>query len=82
MPATHTWSRSLSAVAFATAAVAFWIGLRHWRVSSDSGVYGIHGRERHGFVAAVALMVSGIFMLAIVWASLSVAVLPVCEGWR
>lgn len=73
---------AISAAAFATAALAFWVGLRHWRVSSDTGIYGVHGRERHAFLAAVAWMVSGIFMLAIVWAALSVAMLPVCEGWR
>jgi hypothetical protein len=72
----------ISAVALLVAVSALRVGLEAWRGSGDRSIAAVDGRATADFLAAVALLVSVLFTLGILWAALSVFVLSPCESVR
>jgi hypothetical protein len=72
----------IAAAAFVAAAVAFWIGLRAWLQSQDPSFLSIRAQRRPDYLAAAAMLVSAVFLIAILWQTVGVFVLPVCEMVR
>jgi hypothetical protein len=70
---------SIAAVAFVAAAVAFFIGLRAWLKSQDRSFLSIQARWRPDYLAAAAMLLSAVFLIAILWQTVGVFVLPLCE---
>ena len=68
----------IGALAFVAAAVALWIGIGAWRQSHDPSFLSIRGRLRSDYLAAAAMLVSAVFLVAILWQTVGVFVLPEC----
>lgn len=72
----------IGAAAFAVALLSFFAGLRGWRAARQPHPHRLQADGRPEFLAVCALLVSAVFMLAIAWAWLATAMLPVCEAVR
>jgi hypothetical protein len=72
----------ISLIALLIALGALGVGIRAWRASADRSLLAVHARARPDFVAAAALLISAVFVLAIVWAGLADFILPACENVR
>ncbi len=72
----------ISVVALVLALSALRVGIEAWRNSTDRSIGAIDGRATADFLAAVALLVSVLFTLGILWAALSAFVLSPCESVR
>jgi len=72
----------ISVVALLVAISALNVGLQAWRNSADRSIAAVDGRATADFLAAVALVVSVLFTLGILWAALSAFVLSPCESVR
>jgi hypothetical protein len=70
---------SIAAAALALTAVALWIGIAAWRQSQDPSFLSIRGRRRPDYLAAAAMLLSAVFLIAILWQTAGVFVLPACE---
>lgn len=68
----------IGAAAFVAAAVALWIGIGAWRQSHDPSFLSIRARLRSDYLAAAAMLVSAVFLIAILWQTVGVFVLPEC----
>ncbi|HXS21004.1 MAG TPA: hypothetical protein VN735_07205 [Steroidobacteraceae bacterium] len=68
----------IGALAFGAAAVALWIGIGAWRQSHDPSFLSIRARLRSDYLAAAAMLVSAVFLVAILWQTVGVFVLPEC----
>lgn len=64
--------------AFVAAAVALWIGIDAWRDSHDPSFLSIRARLRSDYQAAAAMLVSAVFLIAILWQTVGIFVLPQC----
>ncbi len=72
----------IGAAAFIIAAVALWIGIAAWRQSQDPSFLSIRARRRSDYQAASAMLVSAVFLIAILWQTVGVFVLPQCGTFR
>lgn len=68
----------IGAAALVVAAVALWIGIGAWRQSHDPSFLSIRARLRSDYLAAAAMLVSAVFLIAILWQTVGVFVLPEC----
>jgi|SRR5689334_2438097 len=73
---------AISLIALLIALSALGVAIRAWRASADRSLVAVHARARPDFVAASALLVSAVFILAIVWTGLPDFMLPACESVR
>jgi hypothetical protein len=69
---------TIGAVAFVAAAVALLIGIVAWRQSHDPSLLSIRASHRSDYQAAAAMLVSAVFLVAILWQTIGVFVLPEC----
>lgn len=72
----------IAAGALVVAAVGLWIGIAAWRQSQDPSFLSIRARRRADYLAAAAMLVSAVFLIAILWQTVGVFVLPACEIMR
>lgn len=72
----------IAAGASVAAAVALWIGISAWLQSQDPSFLSIRARRRADYLAAAAMLVSAVFLIAILWQTVGVFVLPECEIMR
>jgi hypothetical protein len=72
----------IGAGAFIIAAIALWIGISAWRQSHDPSLLSIRARLRSDYLAAAAMLVSAVFLIAILWQTVGIFVLPQCEIMR
>jgi hypothetical protein len=72
----------IAAAALLTALGALAVGIREWAGSQDRGITAIQSRERGDYLAAIAVLASFVFTLAILLQSASLFVLPTCEVMR
>lgn len=72
----------IGAGAFVIAAVALSIGICAWRKSHDPSFLAIRARLRSDYQAAAAMLVSAVFLIAILWQTVGIFVLPQCEIMR
>jgi hypothetical protein len=81
---THTrpilWA--IAAAALVAAIVALGIGVGAWRRSQDPSFLSIRARRRSDYLAVAAMFVSAVFLIAILWQTVGVFVLPDCEILR
>ena len=70
------WGVGLGALV--AAAVALWIGISAWRESHDPSFLSIRARLRSDYQAAAAMLVSAVFLIAILWQTVGIFVLPQC----
>lgn len=68
----------IGALAVVVAAVALLIGIGAWRQSHDPSFLSIRARLRSDYLAAAAMLVSAVFLVAILWQTVGVFVLPEC----
>lgn len=68
----------VGAGALVIAAVALWIGMGAWLRSEDPSFLSIRARLRPDYLAAAAMLVSAVFLIAILWQTVGVFVLPEC----
>lgn len=68
----------VGAGALIIAAVALVIGIGAWRQSQDPSFLSIRARARPDYLAAAAMLVSAVFLIAILWQTVGVFVLPEC----
>lgn len=68
----------IGAGAFTIAAVGLWIGVGAWRESHDPSFLSIRARRRPDYQAFAAMFVSAVFLIAILWQTVGVFVLPEC----
>ncbi|HEX3843749.1 MAG TPA: hypothetical protein VHV80_05270 [Steroidobacteraceae bacterium] len=68
----------IGAAALVIAAVALGIGIGAWRQSHDPSFLSIRARQRPDYLAAAAMLVSAVFLIAILWQTIGVFVLPEC----
>lgn len=71
----------ISVIALAVALLALVIGISKWRASASSGITA-DTSARPDFMAAIAVFMSAVFAVAIVWAGLATLLLPVCVTAR
>lgn len=64
--------------AFVVAAVALWVGISAWLQSRDPSFLSIRSRTRPDYQAAAAMLVSAVFLIAILWQTVGIFVLPEC----
>ncbi|HEX5206890.1 MAG TPA: hypothetical protein VFW10_03745 [Steroidobacteraceae bacterium] len=69
---------AVGAAALVIAAVALLIGIGAWRRSQDPSFLSIRGRLRSDYLAAAAMLVSAVFLIAILWQTVGIFVLPEC----
>jgi hypothetical protein len=72
----------IAAGALVAAAVALWIGISAWLQSQDPSFLSIRARRRANSLAAATMLVSAVFLIAILWQTVGVFVLPECEIMR
>lgn len=81
---THTrailWG--IGAAAVIAAIVALAVGIGAWRRSHDPSFLSIRAHRRTDYLAAAAMLVSAVFLLAILWQTVAVFTLPTCEMMR
>lgn len=81
---THTrailWG--IGAGAIVAAVAALWVGVSEWRRSHDPSFLAIKAQRRADYLAAAAMLVSAAFLLAILWQTVAIFVLPKCEMMR
>lgn len=68
----------IGAGAFVLAAAALWVGIGAWRRSRDPAFLSIRARLRTDYQAAAAMLVSAVFLIAILWQTVGIFVLPPC----
>lgn len=68
----------IGAGAFLIAAAALWVGIGAWRRSHDPAFLSIRARLRTDYQAAAAMLVSAVFLIAILWQTVGIFVLPRC----
>lgn len=68
----------IGAGAFVIAAAALWVGISAWRQSHDPSFLSIRARLRTDYQAAAAMLVSAVFLIAILWQTVGIFVLPRC----
>jgi len=68
----------IGAGALVIAAVALWIGISAWRQSQDPSFLSIRSRGRWDYQAFAAMFVSAVFLIAILWQTVGIFVLPQC----
>lgn len=73
---------AIAAAALVAAAVALGIGIGAWRRSQDPSFLSIRARRRSDYLAVAAMLVSAVFLIAILWQTAGVFVLPECEILR
>jgi hypothetical protein len=73
---------AVGAAAIIAAAVALWIGITAWRESHDPSFLSIKAQRRTDYLAATAMLVSAVFLVAILWQTVALFVLPTCEMMR
>lgn len=69
----------VAAAALLAALAALAIGIKEWSSSQDCGLSSIQSRARSDFLAAIAVLVSFVFTLAILLESAALFILPTCE---
>ena len=72
----------ISAVALVIAASALVIGIGAWRQSGNRIGAPVHAPAPYDFLASIAVLGSMVFLLGIVWATLPIFMLSVCEAVR
>lgn len=72
----------IGAAAIIAAAAALWVGVSAWRESHDPSFLSIKAHRRTDYLAAAAMLVSAVFLLAILWQIVAVFALPTCEMMR
>ena len=72
----------IGAGALIAAIAALWIGVTAWRRSHDPSFLSIKAHQRTDYLAAAAMLVSAVFLLAILWQTVALFVLPKCEMMR
>jgi divalent metal cation (Fe/Co/Zn/Cd) transporter len=81
---THTrailWA--IGAGAFVASLAALWVGIDAWRQTHDPSFLSIRAHGRTDYLAAAAMLVSAVFLIAILWQVIAVFVLPQCEMMR
>jgi hypothetical protein len=73
---------AIGAGAFVAALAALWVGITAWRDSHDPSFLSIRAHRRSDYLAAAAMLVSAAFLIAILWQTVAVFVLPKCEMMR
>ena len=73
---------AIAIVALVVALLALRQGVVAWRHAGDARFRALHAGNRPTFLAAAGIIVSAVFVVGIVWAGLSAALLPVCEAVR
>lgn len=68
----------IAAGAFVAAVVALWIGITAWRGSQDPSFLSIRAHRRVDYLAVAAMFLSAVFLIAILWQTAGVFVLPEC----
>lgn len=53
-----------------------------WRRSGTSAEERMQGRSRPDFLASFALLMAGVFTIALIWTAIATAILPICEAMR
>src|SRR6185437_209152 len=64
------------------ALAALAIGLKAFRSSGDRRITSVHAFDRPAFFAAIAVLVSAVFWLAMAYSTLPNLMLPLCESTR
>ena len=72
----------IGAAAFVAGLVGLWIGITAWRQSHDPSFLSIRAHRRADYLAAAAMLVSAVFLIAILWQTVAIFVLPECEMMR
>lgn len=72
----------IGAVGLVIALAALAVALRAWRRRHGAPLHRIQAHDRREFITACSVLVSVVFVLAIGWAELAAALLPVCEAMR
>jgi len=78
----RTLQIALDLVFLAVAALGLAAGLRRWRALDRSERANHVPHDRRSFLATTAILVSAVFLLAVLWASLAPFVLPRCVSGR
>jgi len=73
---------AIGAAAVIAAAAALWVGITAWRQSHDPSFLSIRAQRRSDYLAAAAMLMSAVFLLAILWQTVAVFALPTCEMMR
>lgn len=73
---------AIGAAAVVAAAAGLWVGITAWRQSHDPSFLSIRAQRRTDYLAAAAMLVSAVFLLAILWQTVAVFALPTCEMMR
>lgn len=73
---------AIAVIALSIALLALRSGIAAWRHAGDAHLRAVHAQDRPTFLAAAGIIVSVVFVVGIVWAGLSAALLPVCEAVR
>lgn len=73
---------AIGAAAVVAAAAALWVGITAWRQSHDPSFLSIRAQRRSDYLAAAAMLMSAVFLLAILWQTVAVFALPTCEMMR
>lgn len=72
----------IGAAAVLAAVVALAVGISAWRQSHDPSFLSIRAQRRSDYLAAAAMLMSAVFLLAILWQTVAVFALPTCEMMR
>ena len=67
---------AIGAAAVIAAAAALWVGITAWRQSHDPSFLSIRAQRRSDYLAAAAMLMSAVFLLAILWQTVAVFALP------
>ena len=72
----------MNALFIVAIASGFVLALMSWRRLHGAEHPALYAIDRHRFVAAAAILVSGAFLIGALWSALSALLLPVCEAVR
>lgn len=74
---------TLTAAALAAAIAGFVVGRSAWqRASHEKAINAIQGHERPAFLGASAMLVSAVFVVAVLLVGIAQVTVPVCEWTR
>lgn len=73
----------VTALAFAAAAYAFAGSWRAWQATDAAPqLTAVDGHGVHEYLAVAGVLISGVFLLAILWTGLPIVLVSACETWR
>lgn len=74
---------SFDVAAILVCVAALWVGFGAWRrISGDSAITAVHGREPSDFLSAIALFIAVVFTMATFLQAIPSFSLPVCSTFQ